>query len=185
MTGIHRDTIMRLLVEVGAGWSAPMDERRRDLGCRRIQVDEIWAYVQKKQRQVRAADDRQRFGDFWTFVAIHADTKLIPTYRVGKRYLPTAAAFMDDLASRATKSDALRTYVDATERVFGADVDYGQLVKAHEAEPGARGAFLLDRHQPVRVFSGSYWLYECSAEDEKTRHSANRRKLGHYPTPVS
>jgi IS1 family transposase len=151
MTGIHRDTVMRLLVEVGAGCSALIDERMRDLDCRRIQVDEIWAYVQKKQRQVRAGDDRQRVGDFWTFVAIDADTKLIPTYRVGKRDLPTATAFMDDLASRLSNrvqlsSDALRAYVDATERAFGADVDYGQLVKAYEAEPIGPG-----RYSPPRV----------------------------------
>lgn len=82
MTNVHRDTIMRLLVEVGKGCETILDEQMRDLDCRRIQVDEIWAYVQKKQRQVRRDDDRRRVGDIWTFVALDPDTKLVPTYRL-------------------------------------------------------------------------------------------------------
>ena len=153
MTGIHRDTIMRLLVEVGFGCEALLDAHMRDLSCRRIQCDEIWTYVAKKQRQVTLDDDRSRVGDFWTFVAIDADTKLVPTYRIGKRDLPTATEFMDDLAGRLANrvqlsSDALRAYVDATERAFGADIDYGQVVKAFEAEPISPG-----RYSPPRVVS--------------------------------
>ncbi len=60
MTGIHRDTVMRLLVEVGTGCAALMDEQMRELPCQRLQVDEIWTYVQKKQRQVTAEDDQER-----------------------------------------------------------------------------------------------------------------------------
>jgi hypothetical protein len=102
---------------------------------------------------VTAEDDRTRVGDFWTFVAIDADTKLIPTNRIGKRDLPTALAFMDDLSERLVNrvqlsSDALRAYVDGTERAFGADIDYGQIVKAYEAEPIGPG-----RYSPPRVTS--------------------------------
>lgn len=151
MTGIHRDTIMRLLVEVGTGCSALMDTHMRDLTCRRLQVDEIWTYVGKKQRQVTKEDDQSRVGDQWTFVALDAETKLVPVYRIGKRNLPTASAFMDDLADRLSNrvqisSDALSAYVDATERAFGADVDYGQVVKFYEAEPIGPG-----RYSPPRV----------------------------------
>jgi hypothetical protein len=78
MTDTHRDTIMRLLVQVGAGCEKLMDERMRGLGCRRVQVDEIWTFVGKKQRWVTAEDDRSRVGDQWTFVALDADTKLVP-----------------------------------------------------------------------------------------------------------
>src|ERR687891_148041 len=73
MTGVHRDTIMRLLVEVGTGCAGLMDEKMRELPCRRIQVDEIWSYVGKKQRGVKPGDDRTRVGDQWTFVAIDAE----------------------------------------------------------------------------------------------------------------
>jgi len=146
MTETHRDTVMRLLVQVGDGCARLMDEQMRDLSCRRIQVDEIWAYMQKKQRQVTDADDGSRVGDQWTFVALDPETKLIPVHRVGKRDLPTATAFLTDLAGRLTNrvqlsSDALAAYVDATEQVFGADVDYGQVVKFYEAEPIGPGRY--------------------------------------------
>jgi IS1 family transposase len=151
MTNTHRDTVMRLMVEVGTGCAGLMDEKMRDLPCQRIQVDEIWAYVQKKQRQVTANDNRARVGDQWTFVALDPDTKLIPSFLVGKRDLPTATRFMFDLSERLANrvqlsSDALRAYVDATERAFGADIDYGQAVKFYDAEPAGAG-----RYSPPRV----------------------------------
>jgi IS1 family transposase len=151
MTDTHRDTVMRLMVQVGDGCAKLMDERMRELPCKRIQVDEIWSYVGKKQRQVTLQDDRTRVGDQWTFVAIDPDTKLIPAYRVGKRTRPHAVAFMQDLSERLANrvqlsSDALNSYVDAVERAFGADVDYGQAVKFYEAEPIGPG-----RYSPPRV----------------------------------
>jgi transposase-like protein len=144
MMETHRDTIMRLMVQVGDGCAKLMDERMRNLTCQRLQVDEIWAYVQKKQRHLAPWDDQSRVGDQWTFVALDADTKLVPVYRIGKRDLPTARAFMADLAGRLDNrvqisSDALAAYVDATERAFGADVDYGRIIKYYEAEPIGAG----------------------------------------------
>jgi DNA-directed RNA polymerase alpha subunit len=76
---------MRLLVEVGTGCAPLMDEKMRELPCRRIQVDEIWSYVGKKQRHVKPTDDKGRVGDQWTFVAIDVETKLVPSCLVGKR----------------------------------------------------------------------------------------------------
>src|SRR3984893_16743274 len=98
-----------------------------------------------------AGDDRQRLGDQWTFVAIDPDTKLVPAYRVGKRSRETALAFMTDLSERLSNrvqisSDSLRSYVHAVERAFGADVDYGQIVKFYDAEPIGPG-----RYAPPRV----------------------------------
>src|SRR5215469_7905564 len=146
MTGTHRDTISRLLVEVGGGCAKLMDEQMRELPCRRIEVDEIWAYVGKKQRHMTALDDPRRLGDQYTFVALDPETKLVPAYRVGKRDLLTATAFITDLSERLANrvqlsSDALAAYVEATERAFGADVDYGQVVKFYEAEPVGRGRY--------------------------------------------
>ncbi|HVA11854.1 MAG TPA: IS1 family transposase [Stellaceae bacterium] len=142
LTDTHRDTITRL-----------MDERMRDVQSRRIQVDEIWTYVQKKQRHVTREDDTRRVGDQWIFVALDPDTKLVPAYLVGKRRRYDAVTFMADLSERLANrvqlsSDALRTYVDAVERAFGADVDYGQAVKFYEAEPIGPG-----RYSPPRVMS--------------------------------
>jgi hypothetical protein len=76
MTDTHRDTVTRLLVDVGDGCATLMDEQMRHLTCRRIQVDEIWAFVHKKQRWVTEKDDRERVGNMWTFVALDAETKL-------------------------------------------------------------------------------------------------------------
>ncbi len=153
MTDTHRDTIMRLMVSVGEGCANLMNQKMRNLSCRRIQVDEVWTYVQKKQRHLTMADDPSRIGDQWTFVALDPDTKLIPAYRVGKRDLTTAIGFMTDLAGRLANrvqisSDALNAYVDATEQAFGADVDYGQVVKYFEAEPVGPG-----RYSPPHVVS--------------------------------
>lgn len=161
MTNTHRDTVMRLLVEVGNGCATIMDQEMRDLSCRRIQVDEIWAYVQKKQRWVTPHDDRRRVGDMWTFVALDPETKLVPTYRVGKRTAPVARAFMQDLSERLANrvqlsSDGLNTYVEAVERAFGIDIDYGQAVKFYEAEPIGPGRYSPPRvtHQEVARIQG-------------------------------
>jgi IS1 family transposase len=112
------------MVEVGNGCAALHNEQMRDLSCRRIQCDEIWSYVGKKQMHLTRGDDRQCLGDQWTFVAIDAETKLIPAYRVGKRTREHAVAFMTDLSDRLSNrvqisSDSLRTYVDAvTDRLW-------------------------------------------------------------------
>lgn len=142
MTEIHRDTIMRLGVKVGQGCARIMDEKMRDLNCQNIQVDELWGFVGKKKRNLTPDDDASK-GDVWTFCALDAGTKLVPSYKVGKRDLPTAQAFMDDLSSRLKNrvqlsSDGLRAYVEAVEQSFGADVDYGQIVKTYAAiEPNS------------------------------------------------
>jgi IS1 family transposase len=153
MTGVHRDTIGRLLLKVGTTCEEIMDETMRDLPCRRIELDECWSFVGKKQRHVGAADDPFQVGDFWVWVALDSDTKLIPTYAVGKRDLPTAMAFVADLADRLASrvqisSDGLRAYVWAIERAFGSNVDYAQIVKSYEVEPVGPG-----RYSPPKVTS--------------------------------
>src|SRR5207248_1662648 len=140
MTGTHRDTICRLLVEVGDGCAKLLDEQMRELPCRRIEVDEIWAYVGKKQRHMTEDDDPRRLGDQYTFVALDPETKIIPAYRVGKRDLPTATAFITDLSERLANrvqlsSDALAAYVEATERAFGADCGAAIRMRRRIASP--------------------------------------------------
>jgi len=100
MTDTHRDTVMRLLVQVGEGAARLMDAEMRNLSCQRVQVGEIWGFVAKKQGHVQEEDDQSRVGDQWTFVALDPETKLVPTYRVGRRDLPTATAFLRDLSDR-------------------------------------------------------------------------------------
>jgi IS1 family transposase len=128
ITGIHRDTIMRLGVRVGEAWASIMDDKMRDLPCQQIEVDEIWGFIGKKQRHVAATD--RGYGDVWTFIALDVDTKLIPSFVVGKRDMYHARVFMDDLAKRVknrvqVSSDALAAYRDAVDRAFGTNADYG------------------------------------------------------------
>ena len=140
ITGIHRDTIMRLGVRIGQGCAKLLDAKMRDLSCQYLQFDEIWGFVGKKQGHVRPDDDPQ-CGDVWTFCAIDAESKLVPSFKVGKRDLETAKAFVGDVAGRMKNrvqisSDGLRAYVDSVEQTFGADVDYGQIIKTYVADGG-------------------------------------------------
>ena len=136
MTGMHRDTVMRLGVKVGQGCATLLDAKMRDLPCQYLQFDEIWGFIGKKQRNLLVDDDEAEYGDVWTFCAIDADTKLVPAFRCGKRDAVTANAFVDDVASRMSTrvqvtTDALRLYVEAIERGFGDDVDYGRVIKTY------------------------------------------------------
>ena len=138
-TGVNRNTIMTLNLRVGQACQQMMDEKIRDLNCERLEVDEIWGFIAKKQRNV-TKEDSSEFGDVWTFIAIDAESKLIPAFRVGKRDIKTATEFVDDLASRMKNrvqlsSDSLPAYVEAVTKGFGVNnVDYGQIVKSYSVE---------------------------------------------------
>lgn len=151
MTGTHRDTIMRLMVKVGQACERLLDEMMTDLPCIEIEVDEIWGYVAKKQRHVTADDDPSVVGDTWTFVAIDPDTKIIPSFKTGKRDAATTREFIEDLASRLRNrvqinSDAFRLYAAAIDRAFGDAEDYAHVVKSYETEPAGSG-----RYSPPKV----------------------------------
>jgi IS1 family transposase len=135
MTGVNRNTIMNLGVRVGKGCAALLDCKMRGLSCRHLQFDEIWGFIGKKERHLRPGDAPE-LGDVWTFCAIDSDSKLVPSFKVGKRDATTANAFVGDVAGRVKNrvqisSDALRAYVEAVEQSFGADVDYAQIVKTY------------------------------------------------------
>ena len=126
---------MRLGVRVGRGCKGLLDNKMRNLSCRQLQFDEIWGFIGKKERHVRP-DDNPQMGDVWTFCAIDPETKIVPAYKVGRRDLATANAFVADVASRLRNrvqisADALKAYVDAIEMNFGADVDFAQIVKEY------------------------------------------------------
>jgi len=154
ITGIHGDTIGRLALRVGQACKRIMDEKMRGLSCKQIEVDEIWGFVGAKQKNARRAGV---YGDVWTFIALDADTKLIPSFIVGKRDSYHAKAFMSDLAGRLTNrvqisSDSLAAYQDATERAFGSEVDYGQVVKTYAVTPLGSAAASV-RYSPSEVVS--------------------------------
>jgi hypothetical protein len=139
MTGIHRDTIMRLAVRVADGCDSLMDEMMRGLTCPRLQLDEIWAYVGMKQKTARRLNQADEFGDVYTFVAIDADSKLVPCWHVGKRTWSDTVLFVDDLRARVINrpqitTDAFAAYYGAIGRAFQHDVDYAQLIKVFASE---------------------------------------------------
>jgi len=138
MTGVHRDTVMRLGVSVGQGCTAMMDQTMRNPPCQRLELDEIWGFVGTKDKHVRIDDDPQ-LGNVWTWCAIDADTKLVPAFKCGDRSQATVTAFVQDVASRMAyrvqvSTDGLKAYVEAIEKGFGADVDYGQVIKTYGVE---------------------------------------------------
>ncbi len=151
MTGVNRETIGTLLTRMGDGCAALMDTSMRGLACSRLEIDELWAFVGKKQRHVSTRDDAARVGDTWTYVATDAETKLVPAFMVGKRDAATTDAFIADVASRLASrvqisTDGLRLYINAIDRAFEGDVDYAQIVKSYEAEATGPG-----RYSPPKV----------------------------------
>ncbi len=141
MTGVAKNTIVKLLVELGAACAAFQDETLRNLRSRRVQCDEIWAFVDAKEKNVPAEKNGQLgIGDVWTWTAIDADTKLILSWLVGTRDAGAAYDFMQDVAGRLANRVQLTTdghsrYLAAVEDAFGADIDYAQLVKLYGAAP--------------------------------------------------
>ena len=137
ITKLHRDTILRLLVLAGERCIALMDTRMRNLQCKRIQADEIWSFVGKKDRNVKV-DDSSELGNAWVFVAIDAQTKLIPSYVVGKRDQATTHAFLSDLRERIAEehrfqlsTDGLVFYRRGVEDVFAGQADFAQNIKIY------------------------------------------------------
>ena len=146
MTGVARNTVTKLLTDMGVVCSVFQDRVMRDLSCERVQCDEIWAFVGAKQKNVSPEKMDEGWGDVWTYVAIDADTKLVPTYRVGARDLEGAQLFVADVAKRLRHrvqltTDAHRPYLTAVEDAFKGDVDYAQLVKIYGTDSAGAGRY--------------------------------------------
>lgn len=138
MTGVARNTVTKLLVDLGAACMKFHHEHVRNVRVRRLQCDEIWAYVGAKAKNVSAAKKEIGWGDVWTWVGIDADTKLVVSYLVGGRGADWAMDFMKDAASRIKgrvqiTTDGHKAYLEAVEDAFGMDVDYAQLHKIYGA----------------------------------------------------
>lgn len=142
LADVSINTVTKLLVDVGAACEEYQDRTLRGLKCKRIQCDEIWAFIYAKAKNV---PEQMRgawgVGDVWTWTAIDADSKLIPSWAVGRRDAFTGHAFMLDLASRLANkvqltTDGHKVYLEAVEGAFGNDIDYAMLVKMYEGDSG-------------------------------------------------
>jgi IS1 family transposase len=142
MADVSINTVTKLLLDVAAACEDYQHETLRDLKCKRIQCDEIWSFVYAKAKNVpEAMKGAWGIGDVWTWTAIDADSKLIPSWKVGRRDASTAHAFIRDLASRLAHrvqltTDGHKAYLEAIEGAFGADVDYAMLIKLYGNDGG-------------------------------------------------
>jgi IS1 family transposase len=139
MTGIHRDTIMRLGVRTGEQCWSFLDRTIRGIRAKKVQADEIWTYVFKKQARLAGIDDSE-LGDQYVFVGMDADTKLVISHWVGKRDAASTYYFMRDMRERVVgriqlTTDGFKPYRPAVEDTFGGDVDYAQLIKVYGEVP--------------------------------------------------
>jgi IS1 family transposase len=163
MTGAARNTITTLLVQLGTACSTYQDRELRGLSSWRIECDEIWAFCYAKARNVpEDKRDDFGFGDVWTWVALDPDTKLVPTWLVGRRDADDATAFIADLKPRLLNrvqitTDGHRPYIDAIERAFGKEVDYAMLVKEYGQDPSEERRFSppVVLSESIRVIQGA------------------------------
>jgi hypothetical protein len=146
MTGVAKNTVTKLLVDMGMACADYQDKALRNLPCQRVQCDEIWQFCYAKEKNLRE-ELRGKFGygDVWTWTAVCQDTKIVPCWHVGGRGARSAHIFMHDLASRLANriqltTDGHRVYLEAVESAFGSEVDYAMLVKiyGHDSEPETR-----------------------------------------------
>ncbi len=138
ITGAAKNTVVKLLAELGCACASYHRRNVRGLKVKRLQADEIWSFVGAKKKNVTLEQKVQGWGDVWTWVGIDADTKLVVSYLLGNRGRDSAFAFILDCAERIIgrpqlTTDALKVYPDAVEEVFGSNIDYAQLHKIYGA----------------------------------------------------
>ncbi len=136
MTGAAKNTVTKLLVDLGTACADYHDAHVRNVNSKRVQCDEIWSFVGAKQKNATLEQVEQGMGDVWTWTALDADSKLIVSYLVGQRGATHAKMFMNDVADRLANrvqltTDGHRVYAEAVHGAFGVDVDYAMLVKIY------------------------------------------------------
>ncbi len=141
MTGISKPTILKLLKDLGTACAKYQDNTLRNLPCKRVQCDEIWSFCFGKDKNIsKHLRGRFGFGSVWTWTALCADSKLMVSWLVGNRDGDTACTFIEDLAGRLANrvqisTDGHKPYLEAIEGTFGADIDYGMIVKMYSNAP--------------------------------------------------
>jgi IS1 family transposase len=142
LADVSINTVTKLLLDVAEGCERYQDATLRDIKAKRVQCDEVWAFVYAKAKNVpESMAGAWGIGDVWTWTALDADSKLLISWAGGRRDAATGHAFMRDVASRLghrvqLTSDGLKVYLEAIEGAFGADVDYAMLIKMYEGDSG-------------------------------------------------
>jgi IS1 family transposase len=179
LIGVEHKTVLRVLLRVGDACGQLLNERVRRIRAKRVQVDEIWTYVFKHQKKLGMADDEATMGDQYVFVAMDSETKLVISHLIGKRDYKNAFDLISDLKGRLAHriqltTDGFRPYVNAVEDNFGADIDYGILVKMYggdENEAGAGPAWYgpakVMAAMPTRVTGNPDWKHISTSHIER------------------
>jgi IS1 family transposase len=162
MTGVSKNTISKLLLQLGAACTQYQDATLRNLPCRRLQCDEIWSFVSGKDKNISDEQKQSGLGSIWTWTALDADTKLIASWLVGSRDSQSACEFMQDVAGRLRgrvqlTTDGHRPYLEAVEAAFGIDMDYAVLQKIYgqDANPEKRYSPAVCLGCDVKEITGS------------------------------
>jgi len=143
-------TVLKLLLEAGEKATDLHDSLMVNIQANHVECDEQWQYISCKQKRVKSMEEEKERGDFWTFVALDSETKLVPVYRVGKRTGQNTRSFMMELAVRVTtrfqlSTDSFAPYADAVDRVFGDEIEYAQIHKEYAEMNGEK------RYSPARI----------------------------------
>ena len=154
INNVSKNTVLKLLRDTGKACSEYQDKAFRNLTCERLQCDEIWSFCYAKKKNVpHKLKGQFGYGDIWTWTAIDAETKLVPSWLVGDRNAETAKVFINDLASRLKNkvqltTDGHKPYLEAIEGAFGVDIDYAILIKIYGAEPEGQ-----KRYSPAKIIN--------------------------------
>jgi IS1 family transposase len=160
-TGVARQTISDLLEDAGRAASDYQAKAFFDLDCKVIECDEIWSFCYAKQKNV--PDEfvgTPGYGDVWTWTAIDADTRLVPTWLVGERTMTDAYTFLSDLKMRLRNAriqlttDGLGHYLRVVDGLWADNINFAMLHKIYGADSG---------HTPERTYSPA----QCTGIDVK------------------
>ncbi len=157
MAGCSFNTVSKLLLDVGGVCTEFQDRTLRDLRCTEVQCDEIWSFVGSKAKNV-PEDRKDEFGvgDVWCWVAIDAESKLVPSWLLGERKIGDCTTFLNDLRDRLRyriqlSTDAHASYKGAVGLVFGGDIDWAQIIKDYKATNIPPGRYSPPACTGVRV----------------------------------
>ncbi|HXZ95315.1 MAG TPA: IS1 family transposase [Dehalococcoidia bacterium] len=177
ITDTAKDTVIRLLAAVGKACKEYQDKALKNLPCKSIQCDEIWSFCYAKEKNVPIEKQGQfGYGDIWTFVAIDAETKLVPSWMLGLRNADYAYAFLKDLQGRLASRTQLTTdghkmYLQAVGDVFGSDIDYAMLVKFYGYDPAGEA-----RYSPAKCIGTDKLIIQGNPDNSKVSTSYVERQ---------
>ncbi len=163
ITGFAKNTVIKLLVELGAACAAYQNDALRNLPATRIECDEIWGFVGMKDKSIpEERRGEHGIGDAWTWTALDPDSKLMCSWLVADRSSDSCDAFIADLASRLANrvqitTDGYPAYIEAIGDAFGTKVDYAMLIKDYGVDTSESRRFSppVVRSEYVRVIEGA------------------------------